>query len=138
MWERILEGLRLGAAFAAAYSIFAVIVFVVSGGRAVESLEWGLFGLLAAYCCGGLLTGALGGLLSPLARSSARAYGVGIVSSAPTFAAIAIASGDSPVSEVGAVGIVLLSLTLGGICGVIVREVFGDGEATTSFDEKEE
>jgi hypothetical protein len=138
MRERIVAGVRLGAAFAAAFSAIAAIVFAVSGGRAVSRVEWGLFGVLAAYWSGGLLTGALGGALSPYARTNARAYLIGIICSSPTFAAIGIASGDSPFSRAGTVGIAVSSLTLGGICGVIVREIFGDDEPTASPDSDEE
>jgi hypothetical protein len=53
---------------------------------------------------------------------------VGVVCSAPTFAAFIVVLGE-PLFSVGAAAVIAAcSLTVGGACGVIVREIFSEDE----------
>jgi hypothetical protein len=91
-------------------------------------------GVVLAYALGGLVTGARAGLLSPLARSGVRALAVGAVCSAPTFAVFTVGLGEPLFSQGGAAVATVRSVTIGGVCGVIVGEVCGVGEPTDSSE----
>jgi hypothetical protein len=135
--SRIVSGARLGLSFAAVYASIATIIVVVSGGRAVEGYRWGWVGVVISYAFGGLMSGALGGFLSPLARSSSRAFAVGVVCSAPTFAAFIVVLGE-PLFSIGAAAVIAAcSLTVGGACGVIVREIFSEDEQPSANGDEE-
>ena len=71
-------GFKTGLAFATMYSLFAVFVFVLSGGQAFRDKDISLMKVVAAYYGGGALAGSLVGLLRPLAATLPGAILVGI------------------------------------------------------------
>ena len=80
-------GLKTGLAFATVYSLFALLLFVLSGGQAFREKGVSLVNVVAAYYGGGAIAGLVVGLLRPLASTLAGAILVGII------AFIAVSSG---------------------------------------------
>ena len=67
---RAYAGAKWGIAFAAAYSAYALVVYIATGGAALRELHVTLLGVLVTYVIGGALAGAIVGIALPAARGS--------------------------------------------------------------------
>ena len=72
-------GLKTGDALATIYSLFAIVVFVVLSGSAMQDKGVTLGGVIVAYYAGGTLAGLIVGMLRPLAVTLTGAIIVGVI-----------------------------------------------------------
>lgn len=80
----IARGIRVGLAFAVAFSLLTLVIFALSGGGAFERQGFSLGEVLAVYFAAGVMSGAVGGSLLRIAlRFPLLAYPVGIVAAIP-------------------------------------------------------
>jgi hypothetical protein len=91
------SGLEWGAAFAAVYSGYAVLLWLVRGAAPFRGAETTLPKVLAAYFAAGLVGGGLFGLCLPLGRTRPGAALLGLLIGVPVMYAMVLAA--TPPSE---------------------------------------
>ena len=79
MTENVKRGILVGLFFAAAYSLYVVVLYLLRGAEPFEAHHTTLPRVLGAYLFGGTTGGAIVGLLQPLIRNRITAIGVGIL-----------------------------------------------------------
>lgn len=131
-WTSVREGIRLGVTFAIAYSAVATAVYVVSAGAAFRQQGLSYWATMAAYFLGGATTGAVGGLLRPLGKTSVRAFVIGVIASVPTCGLLTLALVGLGDREALLVVTMIGSFLLGGPCGIVVREIFKEDPPSPS------
>lgn len=127
MIRNIYWGIRWGLAFAAVYCLYALGLFVARGSSHFERQDVTLPLLLAAYIFGGLLGGAIVGLLRPLTRSRLGSVFVGLSTAIPVAVGFRMADAGVTAWDSGDLRTVLIfSLVLGPICGLSAHAIFHD------------
>ncbi len=119
------RGVRLGFKFALAYCVAGTLGFTAHslwGHDDLGNLTWPT--LIFGYLAGGLVTGALGGAFSLIVRSRFASYLAGVVASWPTFALFYLTMYGRDDREEFMIVTIGISILLGGVCGIIVREIF--------------
>jgi hypothetical protein len=94
--SNIVMGVTAGVVLAALLSLAAIIVFAVEGAEPFRRLRTSLPIVIAVYILGGIVGGALFGLLLPLTKWRLGALGVGIAVACPVYlgASLVIQDGD--------------------------------------------
>jgi hypothetical protein len=116
---RIRSGLAWGAGFAAAYSVYVILVGILNGRAPFEAAGTSLARVVGVYWLGGLLGGTVFGLALPLTRTRGGAAIVGALAAFPVWCAIGLAV--EPVSRwltTVPANAGMLALVAGPICGV--------------------
>ena len=94
MLESMLENLRWGVAaglfFAALYSLYVTLLYLIRGPDPFDANETTLGQVIAVYFAGGIAGGAIVGVLRPLAKWRIGAAVVGVVAAVPVFLGIAL------------------------------------------------
>jgi hypothetical protein len=88
MTRRVLLGIVWGTSFASLYSAYVVVVATVSGSPAFAKDGVTLQGVVLTYFAGGVVAGAIVGVLLPLRRSFIGAIVIGIAAALPVIAGI--------------------------------------------------
>lgn len=92
----IAGGVLVGTFMALAYSVIAIIIFILGGREAFDSNNTTLSAVLLAYWIGGLSSGLLLGKLMPFTVSKRRAMLVGPVIAAPAAAMLVVTVSGLP------------------------------------------
>lgn len=91
--KNLLWGIRYGVIFAAFYCATALAIFAVGGSGAFARYNISLGRTLACYLLGGIIGGAVLGLLRPLTRSWVGSAFVGVLATLPVALILARAMG---------------------------------------------
>lgn len=112
-------GVGYGLAFAAAYSAIVLVQYLVTGPGVVESRHITLGPTIAAYFVGGVVGGALVGLLRPFTRWRVGATLIGIIACLPLAIAFVVVIDGSPShwKEETIVGTLIAAVLIGAIVG---------------------
>jgi hypothetical protein len=122
MAGNIVDGIKIGLMFTVVFSVMAVVVFVISGGTVFDRSFSTLGLVIAAYLVGGIASGALFGLLRPLARWAVGAAILGVVAAMPAYAAMRFAvDGFTPWTADDTSTVLVLSSIIGGLGGLVLR-----------------
>lgn len=124
--QRVRSGMEYGLILGSIFSIVALINAAFHGGEV--ALRGGgsvsLVAVLVSYLLFGPLTGALFGAFFPWMRSRIVAYIIGVVVSMPIGLAILVGlQGLWPWTTIQTLTLTIMALTLGGIGGILVREI---------------
>ncbi len=124
--QRVRTGVQYGFILGAIFSISALINAAFHGGEV--ALRGGgsvsLVAVLISYLLFGPLTGVFFGLVFPWMRRRVVAYIVGVVVSLPIGLAILVGlEGMRPWTTTHTLTIMIMALTLGGIGGILIREI---------------
>lgn len=110
--------MRIGLVAAAFFSVVAMVIFVIEG-PPPENLEITIQSLVILYVSGGLITGAIAGLLAPVARHWAGAMLVGVIGAIPLSAlALITLDGTAQWTRTSTEVIVVWSLVVGSLVGL--------------------
>lgn len=116
MWDRLKAGITWGLCFVATYIVFVIGLFLLRGPGPFERSGTTLPKVVAAYAIGGLVGGAVFGILLPLGRTRVGAALLGLVVALPVMHVISLAV---DLEGVPRLTVVLLSaVALGPMCGV--------------------
>jgi hypothetical protein len=77
--SNVKRGILVGLSFTAAYSVYVVILYLLSGNEPFEVHHTTLLKVVRAYVFGGVVAGATVGLLQPFVRGKLTAVSVGVV-----------------------------------------------------------
>ena len=120
--KNIVDGIKFGLMFAGAFSVIAIVLFVLSGGSALDRSLTTLARVIGAYAVGGVASGAVFGLLRPLARWAVGAAVLGIIVAVPTYAGMRFAvNGFTRWTAQDTSDVLVLSSLVGGLAGVMLR-----------------
>jgi hypothetical protein len=120
--SNVVDGVKLGLMFAAAFSVIASVVFILTGGSAFDRSVATLTRVIAAYVAGGIISGALFGILRPLARWAIGAAMLGIIVAVPAYAGMRFAiNGFGLWTMEDTAAVLVLSSLIGGASGVMLR-----------------
>lgn len=122
-WHNLLWGVRYGCIFAACYCAIALVIFAVGGEQSYRSYGVTFGQTIALYITGGLLGGAVVGLLRPLTKTWLGAAFVGVVAAIPISWMGMRAVGVTSRGEL-LVGVGVLSLGWGVIGGLSMHRIF--------------
>ena len=127
-WRRdMVWGVTFGLAMAALYSLIAIVIYVFAGQEPFAAYEISLGEALIGYWAGGLLGGAIFGVLRPLARKPFGAIVVGIVVAVPASAAIIFTIDENAPWQ----AVIIMALIFGTIGGVAFSGRSGPGDRET-------
>jgi hypothetical protein len=122
IFKNIVDGVKVGLMFAAALSLVATALFVVSNGAAIDRSFAMLTRVITAYVVGGVVSGAVFGLLRPLARWAIGAAVLGAIVVTPAYAGMRFAiHGFIPWTVQDTSEVLVLSSLIGGLSGVMLR-----------------
>ena len=124
MWHSVVRGVGIGLRFALVYAVVGAVAYLAGSASADPRYDFSLVQLLGSYLAGGLLTGAMGGMLAPLVRNNSAAFAAGVVASAPTFLLLFWTLMEVRDTTKLLVLTVMISLLLGGPCGIVMRNIF--------------
>jgi hypothetical protein len=96
--QNVRWGLTRGLLFFALYSFVAVLIFLLRGSEPFDANGIPLGSVILAYFVGGLLGGAIAGLLRPFANRRIGAMIGGVVVMIPIFVAVTIGQFGAPLS----------------------------------------
>jgi hypothetical protein len=120
--ENITDGVKVGLMFSAAFSLIALVIFVLSGGAAFDRSSGILIRVIAAYVVGGIASGAVFGLLRPLARWAIGAAVLGVIVMAPAYAGMRFAvQGFAPWTMEDTSTVLTLAGIVGSMSGIVLR-----------------
>ena len=123
------RGVTFGLVLATACSAWALVASLLAGSATVgpPGAEIHVATLVAAYYAGGLLCGAVAGLLLPLGRSPVGAAVGGAAAALPLYAAMYVARrGMALPTGADLAAVITAAMIVGGAAGVILRRVFLD------------
>ncbi len=117
-----IDGVKLGLMFAAAFSVIAIAIFVLSWGAAFDRNFSMLARVIAVYVVGGLVSGVIFGLLRRLARWALGAAVLGVIVALPAYAGMRFAvTGFTPWTMQDTSDVLVLSSLIGCVGGVMLR-----------------
>ena len=126
--SNIFRGARWGLAFATVYCAYVTLIFIIGGPGVLDRYGVSLGEVVLVYVVGGILSGASVGLLLPLTRWKAGSALVGVVAMLPVFVGIAYTvAGPPPWEFPQKFATVLSSVVVGGLGGLIFKDVFDQG-----------
>ena len=89
-------GVGFGLAFAAVYSLYVTMLYLVEGSQPFDRLHTSLLQMIAIYAIGGVTAGTVVGVMRPYLRARLVAILVGILAAIVVFCGVAIASHGMP------------------------------------------
>jgi hypothetical protein len=89
-------GVKLGLAFAAAYSLYVAVLFLAVGSQPFDKLHTSLLTVIATYVIGGLTSGTVVGVMRPYLHIRLVAILVGITAALFVIFGILVASQGMP------------------------------------------
>lgn len=119
-WKRdILWGWKAGLFFAAFYSLFAGLIYLVTPDSAGSGPPMSYLKLITLYVVGGFFGGSVLGLLRPWTTHRTGSIALGVVVAIPIMLAfgLALSGGIDGVGADGLAGLVIGAAILGGVCG---------------------
>lgn len=123
--RRLQWGAKAGMAVALVLMLWAVGVYAFAGSAAFTSRGVSFWTTLVIYCVGGLLGGAVVGVMLPLVRWVLGAACVGMVATLPIgLVTMMVLKGAAPWGTVESVSVVLFVLLLGGPLGLTYRRIY--------------
>ena len=118
-------GIFWGLALAVGVTIVLVVLYALSGAQLFEDHDTTFGGVVAVYFGGGLVGGAVVGLLRPLTRWRWGAAAVGVVAALPVgLCCRLLRDGFAPWGPKDTVSVVAFALILGGTIGWIYWGMF--------------
>lgn len=122
--HNVLSGIRFGLAFAACYCAYVSLLYLVAGSAPFDSYGVTLPTVILVYIVGGVLGGAVVGLLLPLARYKVGATLVGILAAIPVVGGAMLSmSGLPPWEPADNFAFVFTTVGLGSVCGLIMWHI---------------
>lgn len=113
-----LWGILWGIAVAGLYSLYVGAIYLLQGPAPFESHGTSILSIVAAYFGGGVVSGAIVGLLRPLSRWQLGAGMLGMIAAVPVFLAFDIAQhGFAALQQVDVFAMTGFALALGGGAG---------------------
>lgn len=113
-------GTSWGLAFGAFYSIWVLVLFAFSGTAAFDRLRITLPKAIMFYMLGGLVVGAIVGVLRPLSTRLAGAVAVGMIATVPLALGFRLVTrGLAPWTGVDTAALITSTIVLGGLGGLI-------------------
>jgi hypothetical protein len=136
MRHRAQDGAKIGLRVAVVFSIMALIAFLLAGNEGLASKGLpSIEKLVSVYFLGGLIAGAVGGALAPFVTSDARAAIAGAIAMSPVALLLRVAtSGLAPWTARDSFVLIVLSVFLGGTCGIITRRTLGSKARRNGID----
>jgi len=120
--NRVLWGIRWGAAYSAVLVAWVVFLWLVRGSEPFDRRGVTFLAVVIVYVVGGPVTGAVVGLLLPFAKSSLGAALTGIVAAIPvTVIIIATVAGFPPWTRAHTISSILMAVFGGGGAGYMFR-----------------
>lgn len=118
MLQRMWLGMQIGVLVAAFLSVVALLIFLIEG-PPPENQEITIRQLVVIYGGGGLITGAVAGLLAPATRHWAGAMAIGIIAAIPV-AALALLTlyGTAQWTRTDTEVMFIWSILVGGLVGL--------------------
>jgi hypothetical protein len=92
----LIWGVGLGLAFAAVYSLYVTVLYLIEGSQPFERLHTSLLMVIAAYAFGGVTAGAIVGVMRPYLRIRLVAILVGILAAVFVFFGVGVAADGMP------------------------------------------
>lgn len=118
--QNVLWGIRRGLSAALAFSAYVLLLYLFRGAAPFEANDTSLGAVIAAYLFGGLVAGAIIGLLRPFTKRKVGAIIAGIVAAVPVYAAVVFAvNGFAPWTLMDAVFVAVASLYVGALAGFL-------------------
>ena len=114
---RVVEGGKDGLLFGLAYSVYALLLFLVRGPHFFAAQGVGLVELLAVYLAGGAIVGAICGALKPLTGSLAGRILVGVIAAVPFAFLVALSALPAEDLQRNLVRVALACAVLWGVMG---------------------
>ena len=96
MFDRIKRCVGVGLCFAAFYSAYVCLLYLIRGAAPFERLGTSLIVVIGTYFFGGIAAGVIVGILQPFARWRLGAIGIGIIAAFFVFFGIEVAADGLP------------------------------------------
>ncbi len=131
--RRVPDGAKIGLRVAVVFSTMALIAFLLGGNDALARKQLpSMERLVSVYILGGLIAGAVGGALAPFVTSNARAAVSGAIAMSPVALLLRAATyGFAPWTARDSFVLIVLSVFLGGTCGIITRRTLASKSRST-------
>lgn len=125
--RRVLWGAKTGTIFGLAFSLLALVIFLLGGQGPFEANHSSFGRIVGAYFLGGLSAGIIVGILRPLTASKVGAAMTGFVATAPVSVLMRIAiDGFQAWTVKDSILSILMCAALGAPLGVAYRDIFRD------------
>ncbi len=119
--DNLKRGVQWGAYFGLVYSLIAGVIALLAGSAPFEDAGTTLPKVLAVYLVGGLVVGALIGLLWPMGRSRSGAALLGAVASVPVSCLVLMATEPPSAWREAALSYVAIGLVIGPLFGLALK-----------------
>jgi len=131
MLSRIARFSRYGLLLGALLSCLPLIAALVTGSTSLtlrrgEDVSLNVFLVIGSYLSGGVMGGAVVGMLLPLMRWPAGSALLGIVAFVPCATAVGYTLAVGKGEPIDWITVTIISVALGGICGPAYRDMFRD------------
>jgi len=119
----LIWGIRWGVKFTLVYSAFALLVLLFGGSATFRQSGATFLLTIGLYVFGGLIAGAIVGLLRPLARWATGATIVGIIAAVPVCVMGRYVIDQSPWTVGDTIVWSIMAVIGGGLCGFFAKRI---------------